>query len=167
MMRKIKQRPLSETAAMLRTRPAVTQELWRTIPAQDFDEVRRLEVACHVGMFLTTIKEWKAATAGDAACAVRIAMNMPIPIDHFDYPTDARMTLLLHCALNGSAAAALVLAHLLRKMPLDGAHKNQLATSWLVRSFRALPAVGFLEGEPRLRRRSIAAVLLGKEEDRS
>ena len=166
MMRKIKQRPLSETAAMLRARPAMPQELWRTIPAQAFDEVRRLEVACHVGMFLTTIKEWKAAIAGDAAGAVRIAMNMSIPIDHFDYPTDARMTLLLHCALEGNAAAALVLAHLLRKMPLDSAHKNRLATSWLVRSFRALPAVGALQGEPRLRRRSIAAVLLGKEEDR-
>jgi hypothetical protein len=74
---------------MLRAKPVMPQELWRTIPAQAFDEVRRLGVACHVGMFLTTIKEWKAAIAGDAACAVRIAMNMPIPIDHFDYPTDA------------------------------------------------------------------------------
>jgi hypothetical protein len=163
-MRNMKQRPLSETAAKLRARGAMPQELWRTIPAQAFDEVRRLEVACHVGMFLTTIKEWRAAIAGDAASAVRIAMNMPIPTDHFDYPTDARMTLLLHRALDGSAAAALVLAHLLRKMPLDSVFKNRLATSWLVRNFRALPAVSSLEEGPRFRRRSIAAVLLGNEE---
>jgi len=164
-MSKMKQRPLSETAAILRAKPAMPQELWRTIPAQGFDEVRRLEVACHVGTFLTTIKEWKVAIAGDAASAVRIAMNMPIPTDNFDYPTDARMTLLLYSALKGSAAAALVLAHLLRKMPLDNSFKNRLATSWLVQNFRALPAVTSPEEGPRLGRRSIAAALLGKEED--
>jgi uncharacterized Rossmann fold enzyme len=163
-MRKTKQKKLSETAEELSLilRP---HQLWRTIPADAFDEHRRLQVLGHVAEYLTTIKEWKEALAGDAACAVRIALQMRIPDDHICYPVDARMTLLLHCALNGSAAAALVLAHLLRKMPLDGAHKNRLATSWLVRNFRALPGVGSLEEGPRHRRRSIAAVLLGKEED--
>jgi hypothetical protein len=58
---------------------------------------------------------------------------MEVP-DEISYPVDARMTLLVYAALNGSAAAALVLANLLRRMPLDGPDKNRLATSWLVRN---------------------------------
>jgi hypothetical protein len=81
---------------------------------------------------------------------------------------DARMSLLLYSALNGSAAAALVLAHLLRKMPIDGTMKNRLATSWLVRNLRiSCPDTV----APSLRRsyapRSIAAQLLGSVEDPS
>jgi hypothetical protein len=60
---------------------------------------------------------------------------MEIPND-IDYPVDARMTLLLYCALDGSAGAAVVLAYLLRKMPLDGPMKSRLAESWLVRNIR-------------------------------
>jgi hypothetical protein len=105
--------------------------LWRTFPAESFDEVRRLEIMCHVGSFMTNIKEWKDAIAGDAASAVRIALGMKIP-DEINYPVDARMTLLAHAALNGSAGAALVLAHMLRQMPLEPKLKNRLATSWLV-----------------------------------
>jgi hypothetical protein len=149
-MRGKKQKKLSETAEAL-SLVHWPHQLWRTIPADAFDEHRRLQVLGHVGEYLTTIKEWKEAIAGDAACAVRIALQIHIPDDRISYPVDARMTLLLHCALNGSAAAALVLAHLLRKMPLDNAHKNQLATSWLVRNFRALPAACSLGKTPRLR----------------
>jgi hypothetical protein len=163
-MRNTKQKNLSDTAETL-SQVLWPHQLWRTIPADAFDEHRRLQVLGHVGEYMTTIKEWKEALAGDAACAVRIALRMQIPGERISYPVDARMTLLLHCALNGSAAAALILAHLLRRMPLASEHKNRLATSWLVRNFRALPAAGSLAGKSRRRRRSIAAVLLGKEED--
>jgi hypothetical protein len=162
-MRKTKQKMLSETAAALATNPQPFK-LWRTFPAEAFSEARRLEVMGHVGLHMANIKEWKDAVAGDAACAVRIALHMEIP-DEVTYPVDARMTLLLYSALNGSAAAALVLAHLLRKMPLDGPMKNGLATSWLARNLRtACPTVV----SPRRRsyaRRSIAAQLLGDGED--
>jgi hypothetical protein len=161
-----KQRTLSETAAALATKPQ-PYKLWRMLPAEAFDDARRLEVMGHVGLYMSNIKEWKDAVAGDAACAVKIALNMEIP-DEIDYPLDARMTLLLYCALNGSAGAALVLAHLLRKMPLDGPTRNRLATSWLVRNLR----IGRRDTVAPLRRRyfarhSIAAQLLGSGEDAS
>jgi hypothetical protein len=157
-----KQRKLSETVAMLAARGAQPYELWRTLTAEDFDEVRKLEVACHVGMFMSTIKEYRSAIAGDAASAARIALQMVIP-DEIDYPTDARMTLLLHSALWGSAGAALVMAHMLRKMPLDHKLKNHLAKSWLGRNLSRPGS----EAAPRERlfvRRSIASQLLGKSD---
>lgn len=129
-----KQRTLSETASALATKVPPYQ-LWRTLPAEAFNEARRLQVMGHVGLHMSNIKEWKGAIAGDAAYAVNIALSMEIP-DEIDYPVDARMTLLLYCALDGSAGAAVVLAYLLRKMPLDGTMKSRLAASWLVRNIR-------------------------------
>jgi hypothetical protein len=110
--------------------------------------------------------EWREAIAGDAACAVRIALRMEIP-DEVTYPVDARMSLLLYSALNGSAAAALVLAHLLRKMPLAGDMKNRLATSWPVRNLRVSCSNTVMSPRRRSSRRSMAAQLLGSGEGAS
>jgi hypothetical protein len=113
-------------------------------------------------MFMSTIKEYRSAIAGDAACAARIALRMVVP-DEIGYPTDARMTLLLHSALRGSAGAALVMAHMLRKMPLDHKLKNRLATSWLVRNLRRPGSGGKTgNGDHLPVRRSIASQFLGK-----
>jgi hypothetical protein len=157
-MSKIIKQPTSEEPA----KKPEPYALWRILPAESFDVVRRLEVMCHVGLFTTNIKERKEAVAGDAASAVRIALQMKIP-EEINYSVDARMTLLAHAALNGSAGATLVLSHMLRQMPLEPKLKNRLATSWLVRNLRL---VG-LEGPPPSRdhlfvRRSIASQLLGK-----
>jgi hypothetical protein len=158
----IKQRKLSETAAMLAARGPQPYELWRTLPASDFNEIRKLEVACHIGMFVTTIKEYRAAIAGDATSAAGIALRMVIP-DAIDYPTDARMTLLLHSALLGSADAALVMAHMLRKMPLDPKLKHRLVKSWLSRTQPRSGSESAPQDRERLFvRRSIASQLLGK-----
>ncbi|WP_334366911.1 MULTISPECIES: hypothetical protein [unclassified Bradyrhizobium] len=124
---------MSETASMFAAKEPLPDELWRTLPAGRFNEARKLEVAGHIGMFMSTIKQYRPAIAGDAACAAGIALRMAVP-DEIDYPTDARMTLLLHSALMGSAGAALVMAHMLRKMPLDHKLKNRLAKSWLSRN---------------------------------
>jgi hypothetical protein len=165
-MRKTKQKMLSETAAALAKAPYPCR-LWRMIPADAFDESRRLAVCAYIVEFSPRDIEWRKAIAGDAACAVRIALRMEIP-DEVTYPVDARMSLLLYSALQGSAAAALVLAHLLRRMPLDGPLKNRLATSWLVRD---LPDVcSDTVAPPRRRsyaRRSIAAQLFGGGENAS
>jgi hypothetical protein len=160
-----KQRKLSETAEMLAARKPHPHELWRTLPAEDFDEVRKLEVACHIGMYMSTIKEYRNAIAGDAACAARIVLRMEVP-DEIDYPTDARMTLLLHNALRGSAGAAIVMAHMLRKMPLDRKLKNRLASSWLVRNLSRRGSET-APSECLFVRRSIASQLLGKSDSQS
>jgi hypothetical protein len=160
MSKTTKQKTLSATAAALTTKPQPYQ-LWRMLPAEAFDEVRRLEVMGHVGLYMSNIKEWKAAVAGDSAHAVKIALSIEIP-DEIDYPVDARMTLLLYCALNGSAAPALVLAHLLRKMPLDGPMRNRLATSWLVRNLRMARRNTVAPSRGSFAHRSIAAQLLGR-----
>lgn len=167
MSRITKQRKLSETAAMLAARKPRQYELWRTLPAEDFGKVRKLEVACHIGMFMSTIKEYRSAIEGDAACAARIAPRMVVP-DEIDYPTGARTPVLLHNALRGSAGAALVTAHMLRKMPLDHEVKSSLATSWLVRNLLHARGGGRTGNGDRLPvRRSIAAELLRKSDSRS
>jgi hypothetical protein len=92
---------------------------------------------------------------------------MEVP-DEIDYPTDARMTLLLHSALRGSAGAALVMAHMLRRMPLDDKLKNRLASSWLGRNLSRRGSEAALQDRERLFvRRSIASQLLGKLDSRS
>jgi hypothetical protein len=165
-MSKTKQKMLNETAAALAEEPYPCR-LWRMIPADAFGESSRLAVCTYIVEFSPRDIEWRKAIAGDAAHAVRIALGMEIP-DEVTYPVDARMSLLLYSALNGSAAAALVLAHLLRKMPLDGHIKNRLATSWLVRN---LPIDCPDTVKPQRRRpharRSIATQLLGSGEDAS
>ena len=160
-----KQRKLSETAAMLAAKKPQPYELWRMLTAEDFDEVRKLEIACHVGLFMSTIKEYRSAIAGDAACAARIALQMKIP-DEINYPTDVRMTLLLHSALRGSAGAALVMAHMLSKMPIDAQFKNRLARSWLNRNLRR-PARETAVRERLFVRRSIASQFLGNPDSQS
>ncbi|HEY6735911.1 MAG TPA: hypothetical protein VI256_19300 [Roseiarcus sp.] len=156
-----KQKMLSQTAAELAMRPQ-PYALWRTLPAELFDEVRRIEVMCHVDLFMTNIKEWRDAITGDAAAAVGIALRMTIP-DEITYPVDARMTLLVYTALNGSAGAALVVAHILRQMPIEQELRSQLTASWLTRNlligYSELPSTGRLR-----RRRSIAYQLLNGEE---
>jgi hypothetical protein len=161
-----KQRKLSETTAMLATRRPQPYELWRTLAASEFDEVRKLEIVCHVGMFMSTIKEYRGAIAGDAACAAKIALCMVVP-DEIDYPTDARMTLLLHSVLRGSAGAALVMAHMLRKMPLDHKLKHRLARSWMGRGQHRSGRDAPQDRQRLFVRRSIASQLLGKSDSQS
>jgi hypothetical protein len=165
-MSKTKQKTLSETAAALAKVPYPCR-LWRMIPADGFGESNRLAVCAYIVETSPRNIEWRKAIAGDAAYAVRTALGMEIP-DEVTYPVDAQMSLLLYSALNGSAAAALVLAHLLRKMPIERDIKNRLATSWLVRN---LPVAYPDTVKPQRRRprarRSIAAQLLDSGEDAS
>jgi hypothetical protein len=111
-------------------RPA-PHEFWRTFDAESFDTVRRLEVACCVGMISTDDLLWRKAIAGDPACAVAVAFRMTVPAE-ISYAVDARMSILLNAALAGSDGCALVLAHMLRRMPIEPRLRGRLATSWLV-----------------------------------
>jgi hypothetical protein len=117
-------------------RPA-PHEFWRTFEAESFNPVRRLELACHVGMISTDDLLWRKAIAGDPACAVAVAFQMRVPAE-ISYAVDARMSILLNAALAGSDGCALVLAHMLRRMPIEPRSRARLATSWLVVNLRRL-----------------------------
>lgn len=109
--------------------------LWRTVPAHDFDPTRRAAVADCMRRTSSTIDVWRKAVGGDAASAMSLALRMEIPSE-ITIRTDFKMTVLLHSALGGSAGAALVLSSLLRRMPIDGALRRRLATSWLAQNLR-------------------------------
>jgi hypothetical protein len=143
-------------------------QFWRTVPADGFDAARRAAVTDCMHRTSSTIKVWRDAIGGDAASAIGLALRMEAA-PRITPRTDFTMTVLLACALRGSAGAALVLSHLIRRMPIEGSAKNRLATSWLVRNLEAhLRGLERPKGVTRSRRRpSIAAQLLGKEEPRS
>lgn len=103
---------------------------WRSYPAFELDAVRRLELACLLGTFSTTIPIWRVALTGDAAAAVAVALPMKVP-NVITYPVDARMSVLLHAALGGSDACALVLSNMLSRMPIEKYLRERLAASWL------------------------------------
>jgi hypothetical protein len=140
-------------------------ELWRTVPADGFDAARRAAVTDCMCRTSSTIKVWRDAIGGDAASAIGLALRMGA-VSRITMRTDVTMTVLLACALRGSAGAALVLSHLIRHMPIEGTAKGRLATSWLVRNLEVLcRGLERPKGMKRSRRRrSIAAQLLGKEE---
>lgn len=80
---------------------------------------------------------WRAAVTGDAAAAIGIVMTMtPRHFGHLRF--DLAATALAICAVNGSAAACLVMANLLRRIPDSGPTEAQLATSWLTMAFHPL-----------------------------
>ncbi|MBR1281298.1 hypothetical protein JQ597_04515 [Bradyrhizobium sp. AUGA SZCCT0177] len=127
---------------------------WRDLRAEEFDEERMKEVATFVATISSTIPEWRRAAKGDAAAAIGLVLPCKPP-ERIGIKVDMPMTTLLNCAFD-NAAAAFVLSHKLRTMPLDHLHRTRLATSWLVhnlwlgrRSFarRAFPPNPFDEGE--------------------
>ena len=126
-------------------------EWWRTMPADHLGDVERL----HLGATLEKIcvmkdHQWLSALRGDAAASIAIAIGA-MPIDQVTLEVDLAMSALMLCALDGSAGAALVLSHILRRTALDHPFAEDLSASWLVFNlYRALNAKGF-SAKPRLR----------------
>jgi hypothetical protein len=110
-----------------------TRELWRTIPANNFTDSHRSAVVAFINKSVPRLdkKVWMGAIAGDALCAVRVAREITHEIDVFTRPLDVRLTLLLNCALNGSAEAAFELSSQLGRMPLEARTKARLKASWI------------------------------------
>jgi hypothetical protein len=109
------------------------RELWRTIPANNFTDSHRSAVVAFINKSVPRLdkKVWMGAIAGDALCAIRIAREITHEIDVFTRPLDVRLTLLLNCALNGSAEAAFELSSQLGRMPLEATTRARLKASWL------------------------------------
>jgi hypothetical protein len=81
---------------------------------------------------LTIMKEnrkWSGALRGDAAAAVGIAIAA-MPIEETTLEIDIAMTAALRCALDGTATAALVLAHVLGHAELGHPFGTELSDSW-------------------------------------
>jgi hypothetical protein len=145
-----------------------TRELWRTIPANEFNESHRSAIVEYIAESLPGVetKAWMGAIAGDALSAIRIAREIAFPIIEFTRPLDARLTLLLHCALTGSVDAALALSSLLRRTPLKASTKKLLVVSWLIRS-RLIEDLGEPGVTPRHSHLRLVPTRVGDQEDES
>jgi len=75
---------------------------------------------------------WSAALAGDAAAAVGVAVRS-MPVERITCRTDMVMSALCLSALLGSAAACLVLGHILKQVGTFDPAAKRCAASWLVR----------------------------------
>ncbi|TXG96852.1 MAG: hypothetical protein E6R08_08460 [Nevskiaceae bacterium] len=102
---------------------------WRTFRAEQFDGRMVDDVAVCVAAISSTIPKWRAAVRGDAAAAIGLVLPFDAP-QKIGIKIDLTMTTLLNVAF-ANPAAALVLSHTLRRMPLDTHHRARLATSWL------------------------------------
>lgn len=109
--------------------PAVLH-YWRSIPAEAFDDTIKAEVTAFVRATTSTIPEWRRAISGDAAAAIAMVVHCNEPTS-IGVKVDFPMTVLLSCAFD-DPAAALVLSHRLRQMPLEPRLRAKLATSWRV-----------------------------------
>jgi hypothetical protein len=130
-------------------------DYWRSMSAQQFGPAEIAAVHTCVSMISSSMEDWRDAVRGEATAAIRIVL-LQKPPERITLKVDIAMTVLL-CRAFDNAAAALVLSHKLRSMPLEPSQRNRLATSWSVwnlftarKSFasRSLP-VRQLRGGPR------------------
>jgi hypothetical protein len=104
---------------------------WRTFPAHAFGSKSRLRLAEALNRLSSTNSIWRGALRGDAAAALHVVLRTR-PAKTITARTDLMMTVLLCCALEGSAGAALVMSHALRQLPLeDRICARRLGASWL------------------------------------
>ena len=111
-------------------------EWWRTMPADHLGDDRHqilggtLEKVC-----LMQDRRWLSVMHGDAAASIAVAIET-VPIHQITFEVDLVMTVLMFHALRNSAGAALVLAHILRRAPLDHPFAKELSVSWLTLNLR-------------------------------
>jgi hypothetical protein len=103
---------------------------WREFPAEQFDQHLKSEILSCVERIHSKDNRWRAAVAGDAAAAIKLALRMRMP-KKITALLDLTMTVLLASALQ-NRAAAFVLANSLTRAPLDRIDQIGLATSWLM-----------------------------------
>ncbi len=114
---------------------------WRTMPADHLGDAELIQLRSAVEEISSTKDlQWLSGLRGDAPGSIAIAIGV-MPINQVTLEVDLAMSALMMCALDGSAGAALVLAHILRRTPLDHPFGRDLAASWPVLNLcRALAA---------------------------
>jgi hypothetical protein len=116
-------------------------EWWRSLPADYLGDAQQLLLRATLDKIcMMNGREWLSAMHGDAAASIAIAVEM-FPITEITLEVDLAMTVVMLSALDGNAAAALVLSQLLGRVPLDHPFAKELSVSWLVLNLqRALDA---------------------------
>jgi hypothetical protein len=116
-------------------------EWWRTMPADHLGDAQRLHLSATMEKIcVMKDHEWLSALRGDAAASIAIAIGA-VPIEQVTLEVDLDMSALALCALEGSAGAALVLSHILRRTALDHPFGKDISASWLTLNLcRALTA---------------------------
>lgn len=116
-------------------------EWWRTMPANHLGDAQRLHLRATLEK-ICVMKDhrWLSALQGDAAASIAIAIGA-MPIVQVTLEVDLAVSALALCALEGSAGAALVMTHILRRTALDHPFGKDLSASWLALNLcRALTA---------------------------
>jgi hypothetical protein len=121
------------------TRRSPTRQ-WRFTRADSFDAAALHDMKSAIAkVALPGEPRWRHAAAGDASAAIGIALGMHSSrTTHQKY--DFAMTALAICGLQGSAAACVVLSHMIRRLPGAGRAEARIATSWLARAFEKVLA---------------------------
>ncbi|ACF00044.1 hypothetical protein Rpal_1508 [Rhodopseudomonas palustris TIE-1] len=110
---------------------------WRVYTAEQNVPLASV-IAAALDRLSATDPDLRAALHGDAILAVKLAINQQGRTTPFEILTDMVMTALMRCALNGSVAAAVVLANIIRSCRFDHQRGVRLAASWF--AFPALLA---------------------------
>lgn len=95
-------------------------------------------IAAALDRLSATDPDLRAALHGDSILSVKLAINEQGCTTPFEILTDLVMTALMRCALNGSVAAAVVMANIIRSCRFDHQLGVYLAASWF--AFPALLA---------------------------
>lgn len=111
-------------------------EWWRSLPADHLGDAQHLRLRATLDKIcVMNGREWLSAMHGDAAASIAIAVEM-FPITEITLEVDLAMTVLMLGALDGNAAAAVILSQLLGRAPLDHPFAKELSASWLVLNLR-------------------------------
>jgi hypothetical protein len=104
---------------------------WRRLPSDRFRDAETLLVGAILEnvVLLPGPKGIVVPRLGDAPAAIAAAFSL-LPIEDISLNVDIVMTTLLHCALTGNSAAALVLANVLARTDLGHPFATELSDSW-------------------------------------
>lgn len=109
---------------------------WRMLPADKFRDAEHLLLRATLDkVAVLRGKSWIAALRGDAAASIAVALSL-MPIGTATLEVDIAMTAVLASALDGDAATALMLSHVLGRAALDHPFATELAASWLAHNLR-------------------------------
>lgn len=115
--------------------------LWRTLTAHQFtaSDVRSMQqTVAKVVPF--GVEKWTVAR-DDVAAAVGAAVAF-LPLEELTVPFDLCMTVLAVHAIEGDAAATMILSRVLRSLPGQYRFHRRIATSWFVANLATAAARG-------------------------